>query len=309
MWKKAEGKNLPVRFECDGPIPERIQSDPMRLKQILINLIGNAIKFTESGSVRVVTRCIKRGSGKSHLQFEVIDTGIGMTEKQLERLFQPFSQADSSTTRQFGGTGLGLTISKRLTEALGGSLSVDSVLNQGSTFTVAVATGPLDGVRMIEKTEPLSAEPSSPPLEDGVGMMPLLNGRILLAEDGPDNQRLLGFVLRKSGAEVTIANNGEEACRIAWEEKVGGHPFDLVLMDMQMPVMDGYTATETLRRRGFEGPILALTAHAMDGCEAKCRKAGCDGYLTKPIERKHFLETITGFLAESRSGMDPHPPK
>ncbi|MFO7903297.1 MAG: PAS domain S-box protein [Planctomycetota bacterium] len=300
MRVRAEAKNIPLKIEYASAIPEHIQSDPTRFRQILINLTGNAIKFTESGSVRLVTRLVRSTGRPPCLQCDVVDTGIGMTQEQLRKLFRPFTQADSSTTRRYGGTGLGLTISKRLAEALGGDISVTSTPGKGSTFSVTVATGPLEGVAMIEDLAAMTPQPEAhiKPTDD----VPL-DCRILLAEDGPDNQRLISFVLGKAGAEVTLAENGRIAYEKALAAREAGTPFDLVLMDMQMPVMDGYTATRKLRETDYAGPIIALTAHAMEGDDAKCRAAGCDDYLTKPIDRPKLIRTIANHAEKSKEAM------
>ncbi|MHB8899621.1 MAG: PAS domain S-box protein [Thermoguttaceae bacterium] len=292
---RAEAKQIPVTLEHVGVLPETIQSDPLRFRQVMINLVGNAIKFTEAGSVRVVARLVRRLSGPALLQVDVIDTGIGLTQEQMARLFEPFSQADSSMTRRFGGTGLGLMISKRLAEMLGGDITIDSQPGRGSTFSVTLETGDLDGVRLL--TQPLEeVGPDRVASPQAVGPATRLSGRILLAEDGPDNRRLISFVLKKAGAEVTVAENGEVARQEALARAARGEPFDVILMDMQMPVMDGYEATRRLRAEGYTGPILALTAHAMDGAEAECLGAGCDGYLTKPIDRSRLLSTIAHWM-------------
>jgi signal transduction histidine kinase/FixJ family two-component response regulator len=291
MRVRAEAKNLDLEVEYDGPIPETIQSDPARLRQILLNLVGNAIKFTELGKVRVVVRALDRESSEPALRIEIVDHGIGMTKDQIARLFVPFTQADTSTTRQFGGTGLGLTICKRLALLLGGDIHVVSAPGKGSTFAVTVAAGSLEGVRMLDRpTESEGvARKAARPADVQLGP---LNCRVLLAEDGPDNQRLISFVLRKAGAEVTVAENGQLAVELAEAARDGGTPFDLVLMDMQMPVLDGYDATRTLRAKGFTTPVIALTAHAMAGDREKCLAAGCDDYTTKPIDRKQLLEMV-----------------
>ncbi|NMC20083.1 MAG: PAS domain S-box protein [Thermogutta sp.] len=292
---RAAAKNLPLNLQFVGKLPETIDTDPLRLRQILINLIGNAIKFTETGEVRLVVRLVQEPDRPALLQIDVIDTGIGLTEEQAARLFQPFSQGDSSTTRKYGGTGLGLTISKRLAEMLGGDITFLSTPGKGSTFTLTVATGDLNGVRMLDlPSEHAAGKPTGPT----AGSVPIvrLHGRILLAEDGPDNQRLISFILRKAGAEVAVVENGQAALNAALAARDCGEPFHLILMDMQMPVMDGYTATARLREAGYTGPIVALTAHAMEGDEAKCRETGCDDYLTKPIDRAKFMETIARLL-------------
>ncbi|MCH7871762.1 MAG: response regulator, partial [Planctomycetes bacterium] len=301
MQVRADAKNLRLLTEYIGDIPQTIETDPTRLKQILVNLVGNAIKFTEVGGVRLITRFVEH-SAQPRMQFDVIDTGLGMTPEQLSRLFQAFSQADSSTTRNFGGTGLGLMISKRLAEMLGGDITVESKLGEWSQFRITVTTGPLDGVRMLD--DPAAAEIAQPE-ETTVAKADVasLDCRILLAEDGPDNQRLIAFLLKKAGADVTVKENGKLAADAALAARDQGNPFDVILMDMQMPVMDGYEATDLLRQNGYSGPIIALTAHAMAGDRKKCIDAGCDDYATKPINLKKLLMTIRTHLAYRESVM------
>jgi len=307
MRVRADAKGLELQVEFRGPIPEAIQSDPTRLRQILVNLAGNAIKFTQSGSIRLVTSVVGLDSDNPTMQFEVIDAGMGIAPEQLATLFQPFVQADTSTTRKFGGSGLGLAISKRLAEKLGGDLIVESRPGRGSLFRVTVSTGPLDGVKMI--ADPLSATildtegaagscPRGAAQAEACGS-PKLDCRILLVEDSPDNQRLISHVLNKAGAEVTVVENGELAAdaALAGRDPSSGRPsFDCILMDMQMPVMDGYAATRLLREKGYEGPILALTAHAMAGDRDKCLRAGCDDFASKPINRAKLIELIRQYV-------------
>ena len=295
MKVRADAKGLRLDREYDGPIPESIRSDPTRLRQILINLVGNALKFTELGGVEIVAKLLAGDGSCPKLQFKVTDTGIGMTTSQMEKLFQPFAQADNSTTREFGGSGLGLAISHRFAEMLGGDIQVASQLCQGSCFTVTVATGPLERVGLIEKPSDVTPAPetsrSSAP--ERTTIRP--GCRILLAEDGPDNQRLLSFLLKKAGADVTVTENGKLAvdlAKTAWGE---GEPFDLVLMDMQMPVLDGYGATKKLRASGYQGPIVALTAHTMTGDREKCLSVGCDDYIPKPIDKQMLLGTVARY--------------
>lgn len=286
MRVRAKAKGLPLNVQFDSPIPKTIQSDPTRLRQILINVVGNAIKFTETGSVEIITRLLNESGEESKLQFDVTDTGIGIAADKIDKLFKPFTQADGSTTRTFGGTGLGLSISKRLVGLLGGEFSVSSTLGKGSTFSVTVTTGPLEDVRLIQGTgAEVNAEVNDP----------LNNLRILLAEDGPANQRLIGFVLKKAGAEVTLADNGQIGFDFAIAAKEENQPFDVILMDMQMPVLDGYAATRRLREAGYSGPIIALTAHAMLSDRQKCLDAGCDDYTTKPIDRKKLIELVASY--------------
>jgi signal transduction histidine kinase/ActR/RegA family two-component response regulator len=288
MRVRALEKGLKFAVEYRGPVPKQIQSDPTRLRQIIMNLVGNAIKFTSRGEVRVVVSLVGIVPERKHvMRFEIMDTGIGLTEQQCKRLFCAFSQADTSTTRRFGGTGLGLAISKHLSHLLGGDISVESALGKGSTFMATIDTGSLDGVSMTDDPQMqqvATAEPAT--------VVESLSARILLAEDGPDNQRLIGFVLRKIGAEVEVADNGRIAVEKAMAAMQFGQPFDVILMDMQMPELDGYGACGELRRRGYTGPIIALTAHAMVGDREKCIAAGCDDYATKPIVRDKLLATI-----------------
>ncbi len=290
MNVRAEAKGLPLEVELDGAIPATITCDPTRLRQILINLVGNAVKFTETGSVRMVVRLLQDDDSPSHLQFDIVDTGIGMTQQQATKLFQPFTQADTSTAHKFGGTGLGLTISKRLAEMLGGDITISSVAGRGSTFSLVVETGDLENVDYIDDIDSRTAEVV---VAETAAPHTSLDCRILLAEDGPDNQRLISFVLRKAGADVTIAENGKIAHDQALSAQEAGTPFDVILMDMQMPVMDGYEATGKLRKAGYHGPIIALTANAMAGDAEKCLQAGCDDYNPKPIDRERLIAAIS----------------
>jgi len=290
---RADEKRLSLSLEFEGPIPSQFHTDPLRLRQVLINLLGNAVKFTSAGEVRLVVRNAGR-----ELQFDVVDTGIGMAADHIERIFQPFTQADASMTRRYGGTGLGLAISKRLTEMLGGRLSVDSELGKGSTFRLTIAIGET-GQESIASLDVLQST-----LRTETGCAPLgtanirLPGRILLADDGPDNRRLLAFILRHAGADVTIAENGQQAMELALAAESNARPFDVVLMDMQMPIIDGYGATEMLRSLGYTRPIIALTAHAMTGDREKCLKAGCTDYATKPIDRLQLLRQIARHIGD-----------
>ncbi len=290
MRVPAEAKNLSLSAEYSGPIPSAIQSDSTRLRQILMNLIGNAIKFTEAGGVRLVVR-LAETQRPSLLQFHVIDTGIGMTEEDLQRIFKPFTQVQASYSRHFGGSGLGLAITKRLTAMLGGTISVQSEPGKGSTFTVAIETGPLEGVGMCDPAVEAAVARTSPPIARP-RFLKSVNCRVLLAEDAPDIQRLISFLLRKAGAEVEVVENGQLAVDAALHGTSAAHPFDVVLMDMQMPVMDGYRATARLRSLGYRGRIIALTAHAMKDDRQKCLDAGCDEYVAKPIDRERFLAIV-----------------
>jgi PAS domain S-box-containing protein len=290
MKVQLDAKGLSWTTEIHEDVPNCIFTDPLRLRQILVNLVGNAVKFTEIGGVSIVMQMDHGVALESKLRIDVTDTGIGLTEEQIGLIFKPFSQADGSVSRRFGGTGLGLAISQRLAKILGGDISVNSVLGKGSTFSLKVATQSVGSLTRESPAidVPSNVSSSTPPMK--------LDGRILLAEDGPDNQRLITHVLRKIGAQVTSAKNGEAAFQLAMESMQVGHPFDAILMDMQMPVMDGYEATRQLRDAGYQGPIVALTAHAMSDDRQKCLDAGCSEYVTKPIDRANLLTVIAKYL-------------
>ena len=307
MRPRAVDKGIDLRVSYDSPVPIVIQSDPTRLRQILVNLAGNAIKFTETGSVTIHADC---DPSAACMTLRVVDTGIGMCEEKREAVarFEAFTQADTSTTRQFGGTGLGLRISHTFATMLGGGIDVDSEPGEGSTFTVTIATGPLDGVELRtpagisdvardERSEPIAeqdgTEKTEPQRSESLGGV-----RILLAEDGPDNQRLIAFFLKKAGAEVTVADNGLIAAETIESATPDTMPH-VVLMDMQMPELDGYSATRRLRDGGFTPPVIALTAHAMEGDRQRCLDAGCDDYLSKPIDKAKLIETCENWASGS----------
>jgi Amt family ammonium transporter len=293
---RAKEKNLQFIVEQDGPIPATIQSDPTRLRQILFNLAGNAIKFTEAGSVRLVMNLLPlEDTGAGQLCFEVIDTGIGMGPGQKARLFQPFSQGDGSTLRRYGGTGLGLVIAKRLAELLGGGVHVQTEETAGTSFIVWVETGPLDGVPLLERPDAPEAA-SAVSIPEPPEAASRLAGRVLLAEDVAVNRKLITLHLTKVGADVEAVGNGREAVEKVRASMDAGLLYDLVLMDLQMPVMDGFEATAQLRQLGYRGPIIALTAHAMAEYRERVLAAGCDDYLTKPIQRGKLLEVAARHL-------------
>jgi PAS domain S-box-containing protein len=306
MRVRAEAKHLKLEMERAGPLPETVLTDPLRLRQVLVNLVGNAIKFTGHGEVRIAAR-LTDDSGHPRLRFDVTDTGIGIDKEQVGKLFQPFSQVDNSSTRKFGGTGLGLCISKRLAEALGGNIEVRSEPGAGSTFSVIIDPGPLDGIRMVQ-AGPRSASHRTPVAAPAAADKSELRGRILLAEDEPDNQRLVSFLLKKAGAEVTAVEDGQCAFEAALAAREAGDPFDVILMDMQMPVMDGYKATRQLREQEYTGSIIALTAYAMAEDRQKCLDAGCDDFATKPIDRLKFLATVAHWMARGRTNGDSSKP-
>jgi PAS domain S-box-containing protein len=282
---RAEAKSLALDITPVRSIPGLVRTDPTRLREILTNLVDNAIKFTEVGGVTVSVQFVR--SPRPQLRFEVADTGMGMSEEQMDRLFQPFVQADSSTTRQFGGTGLGLTISRRLAKMLGGDISVTSKLHQGSTFTLIIDAEPISGGNGQHDQQRREKTPN----ECSSGISPL-NCRVLLAEDYPDIQRPVTYVLNSVGAQVTVAENGRQAVDMAVEAEQRDEPFDVVLMDMQMPDVDGYAATRELRQHGYERPIIAITAHALESDRRKCLTVGCDDYVAKPLDMAKLVDLI-----------------
>jgi PAS domain S-box-containing protein len=293
---RTEQRGVLFKVDYAGPMPETILTDGVRLRQALINLAGNAAKFTEQGSVRLVASLLPEWrDNQPAVRIEVIDTGIGIAEEVLPRLFQPFVQGDASMSKKFGGTGLGLAISRQIAHLLGGDLTVASVLGQGSTFTLTVPTGSLKDVLLLQ--QPAEAEASTvsqtvgPPAEDLKGL------RVLLAEDGYDNRELIRNVLCRAGAEVECVENGRMAVTRA---EAGPKAFDVILMDMNMPEMDGYDATRMLRDHGYQRPILALTANAMSDDSQRCQDAGCDAHLPKPIDRAELIQSIVAFAAGSR---------
>jgi signal transduction histidine kinase/ActR/RegA family two-component response regulator len=292
-----KGLSFDVRYE--GAMPRTVRCDPTRLRQILINLLSNAIKFTNGGSVQLIPRmCPTTPKGEALLQFLVRDTGIGMTPQQQATLFRPFAQADVSTTRKYGGTGLGLVISRRLAELLGGTLTLASTPGAGTTFALTLPAGDLSGVTM--ETNPLEAGRVEPlQATNPRGERLRLRGRILLAEDGADNRRLVCMHLAATGAEVTTVVNGAEAVEAAMAARATGRPFDVILMDMQMPELDGYAAANTLRAEGYAAPIIALTAHAMAGDSDRCIAAGCDAFATKPVDWNVLLPIIERLASDA----------
>ena len=283
----AEEKQLGFSINYIFPLPEYIKSDPLRLKQILINLCNNAIKFTESGYILINVSC-NCDSDDNGIVFEVVDSGIGINEEDQKLIFQAYRQADSSTTRRFGGTGLGLSLSKVLAGKMSGTLTVESELGKGSKFKLFLASEMLEGSKVVFDKEHL---PNINEIKEYVMPAGDLSGSILLAEDNIDNQELLLIYLHRMGLNVTVVDNGKFA--VAAVEK---NNFDLVLMDMRMPVMGGLEAVRILRQQGFDKPIVALTANAMREDKAACFKAGCNGFLTKPIDVIHLNETISKYL-------------
>ncbi len=298
MNVRASEKNLQFYVTYDGHIPEWIESDPKRLKQILVNLVGNAIKFTEFGQVQLIMRFVRDPTPM--LAFEVRDTGIGMTPEQQEQLFQPFSQGDPSVTRRYGGSGLGLTISQRLAQILGGAITCVSRLDQGSQFTCMIAVGTdvvlVDQASMDSPSQPMSLPVTLDPLDC----------RVLVVDDRRDVRHLTRHILMKAGAHVELAEDGQQALEY-FERMQRGYvrPVDIILLDMQMPIIDGYQAAAELRKRGFQHSIIALTADAMQGDMNRCLESGCNGYLSKPIDSARLVQTVREYTRTGSGDDNP----
>ncbi len=282
---QAIDKGLAFSIEYQYPLPSVISTDPTRLKQIIINLCGNAIKFTQQGHVTIRVSYIEQ---QQQLHISIMDTGIGIPKAQQPKLFAPFTQADSSTTRRFGGTGLGLYITQRLANLLGGGVTIAQSDEAGTIFDARVSTGEIDNDYLIMQSSQSDSNQQPPITEDD---SPNLNGKILLVEDNEDNQNLISYFIRKTGADVVIAENG-----IVAVEKALSHSFNLILMDMQMPELDGLEATKQLRQQHYTGAIVALTANAMNEDKERCKEAGCDDFLAKPIVQKQFYATLKRYL-------------
>ena len=286
MALRAADKGLVLRLEVDPSVPPSLVSDPGRLRQIVNNLAGNAVKFTERGQVVVRARCSQDAGGAFWLHLAVSDTGIGIPADKQVAIFDSFSQADVSTTRRYGGTGLGLAICARLAGLMGGTIGVDSTLGQGSTFRVALRVGRDEA--MVGGVA--GSVPPTDAVSDGEAVPVDAPLHLLLAEDNPVNQRLAVVLLGKLGHRVAVANDGTEAVAMH-----AATPFDAVLMDMQMPVLDGLAATRAIRAAeppGTRVPIIALTANAMQGDRERCLAAGMDDYLSKPIDPALLRETL-----------------
>jgi len=277
----AREKGLTLSWLVAEDVPDRLEGDPNRLRQILLNLINNAVKFTAAGSVRAEAVLVGRTAGRAVVRFSVIDTGIGLSSEQQKLIFEPFRQADGSVTRRYGGTGLGLAICSNLAERMGGGIKVESAPGEGSTFSFSI------NCPVCSQQVQASANARTQPRQ--MSAAPL---SILLAEDNRVNQLLMVRLLELRGHRVTVAGDG----RVALDE-AERFAFDVILMDVQMPEMDGLEATRLLRERGVRTPIIAMTAHAMQGDREKCLTAGMSGYVTKPIQPDEVFEAIEGALA------------
>ncbi len=283
MAFKAGEKGIGFQFDVESKVPDILYTDPVRLRQILTNTVGNALKFTDKGSVEF---CVHYE--EPCLKFVVKDTGVGISKEQQSRLFQPFAQADTSTTRKFGGTGLGLVLSRRLSENLGGKLELqESDPHFGSTFVIVINSPLLPHAKLVGKEALVYSATQPRTLNRSRALTGL---KVLLVEDSPDNQILITTYLRKEGAKIKVASDGLQGVEAA----LSGN-YDVLLMDIQMPLLDGYEATRSLREKGYAKPIIALTAHAMIEERNKCLEAGFDDFLTKPIRREHLVKALAGY--------------
>ena len=300
MSVQAAESGLRLDLDFLGPVPHTVETDAVRLRQCLLNLLSNAVKFTERGGVRLEVRYLPPGAGGEpdggpRVRFDVRDTGVGMDEGQLAGLFKPFGQVDRDCERRAGGTGLGLAITKRLAELLGGGVSVESEPGVGSTFRLTVAAGADAGDRLVDpRAEPAGgpARPAEPPVtadDPEAVAAPAAGVRALLAEDTRILAALYGRVLESAGAAVTPVGDGRAAVD-AWADRPAD--FDVILLDMQMPRLDGFGAAAELRAAGCGLPIVAITAGAMAGDRKRCLAAGCDGYLSKPVDHAELVRVV-----------------
>lgn len=286
MRPRVIGKGVDIATRFESLVPDLILSDPTRLRQILINLVGNSAKFTLAGKIEVVVFVESMADASTKLHIDVNDTGPGMSIEQTQHLFQAFGQADSTVTRKHGGTGLGLTISRRLARLMGGDVClISSALGKGSHFRLALPLETVPTTKWIDRFNPVRKSHEALPSPASTA----LRGKILLVEDGIDNQRLIAFHLKKAGALVDVAENGRVAIERIDALRLEGNEYDLILTDMQMPEMDGYTLARTLRSQGCKLPIVAITANALSDDRMRCLQAGCDDYLAKPIDKAGLL--------------------
>lgn len=293
---QAIDKGLSFSIDCQFPLPSIIKSDPLRLKQILLNLCSNAVKFTDNGHVIVQASYIEN---ERCLQIAVIDSGIGMTAEQIEIIFEAYKQAEKSTTRKFGGTGLGLSLSRQLAEKMGGSLTASSEPGIGTKFLFSLSINDPEKIELLHSYLP-SEKTVLNDTEDRAGGD--IRGKILLAEDTPDIQRLIQMHLERMGADVTLADNGKQAV-----DATHNHSFDLILMDMQMPVMNGLEAVTTLRKQGYNNPIVALTANATHQDQQISMDSGFDGFVTKPINKQTLHKIVRQYLHVNSTEEDTTP--
>jgi len=295
---KCQEKAIGLKLEVVDKLPSCICSDPVRLRQVITNLLSNAIKFTSEGGIQVIAE-VSGTPKEAMFKIGVLDTGIGMTPVQQQKIFDPFTQADSSTTRHFGGTGLGLSISRQITAALGGQLEVQSVEGKGSLFTATFAIGDVSNEEFLTRDQYRTLKREIK-VNDSVFAHYFSGVKVLVADDGQANRRLITLILEKANCEVFVVENGLLALNEFKERE-----FDIVFMDMQMPVMDGYTATRKIREICQTTPVIALTANAMQGDREKCLDSGCTEFLTKPVNLDKLLRTMNDFVDPSKHAQQP----
>jgi PAS domain S-box-containing protein len=299
LAERASHKGIALQLGYQPALFDTVHTDPIRLRQILVNLIGNAIKFTERGHVWVSLRSGQQ-QGRQQLVFEVSDTGIGIPADRICQLFKPFSQVDASATRRYGGTGLGLALAQRLAKALGGDITVASQEGQGSTFTLTVDAGPaVEELRHLPPARKPAADTAKPPAKS------CLAGRLLLVEDNCEVQLAMKYLLHSLNLETDMADNGEIGCQRAKQSLLENRPYALILMDIQMPVLNGLEATARLRQEGWTGAIVALTAHAMTGDRERCLEAGCDDYVSKPVSQRTLETLLERFCRTNAAAVPP----
>lgn len=293
MSNRADAKGVEFQVNTTGLLPEYIQTTESRVKQIMTNILGNAVKFTEEGSVSITFRAENSANGQKFLIISMADTGIGISKHDQADLFQSFSQADVSSTRRFGGIGLGLVVSKRMAQQFGGDVNLlESRLGHGSTFELRIPCGNIDGVEWVTNLmDNIVQSKSSVQLQD---YNQLAGKRILIVEDSEDNQDIFQFFLQSVGAITDVVDNGVSAIR-----QVRGQEYDLILMDIQLPQMDGLEATRRLRIEGFKNPIIALTAHASNKEKIRCLESGCIGLITKPVSQDTLVQQILTLMNDS----------
>ncbi len=295
MRPKVIEKGLEFEIVENNGLPAQIRSDPTRLQQCLINLIGNATKFTQEGHVHVNVSLEDKGN-QPYIRFDIADTGIGIPKDKQAEVFESFTQAYGDTTRKYGGTGLGLTITKQLAELLGGELTLTSEVGKGSVFSLTIPANVDITKRPLLDRQHFAGSTDHSEAKAG---QPEFSGNILVVEDSPTNQVLIKSLLERSGLQVTIAEDGNEAL-----QKVLTQQFDLIFMDMMMPHINGYEAAKELRKEGIKTPVIAVTANAMKGDEIKCLEAGCDDYLAKPIDRRELFKMLDKYLSPTSQKED-----
>ena len=296
MQPRAEKKGLAWNVKIDPSLPKTISTDAKRLYKIIINLLGNAFRFTQAGSVTLSAKLAQHTDELLTLEISVIDTGIGIEPSQLEKIFQPFVKLDVSLAKEFNGIGLGLPISSHFANLLGGKISVQSKPGTGSKFTLRLG---------VPNSNPTELHPQNTVEEPKTSVeyadSPLVNARVLVVDDNLINQNLISLVLSRAGAEVEVADNGLSGLDLALDAYGQGKPYDVILMDMQMPVMDGATAVKELREGGYHNPIVALTAHTMTHDQEKCMDAGCDAYAIKPIDHGKLIDLVASFVLADKA--------